>query len=467
MRTMICSNGNCIGATVVLWYKKGHTTHSRDHRRRQTITKFDLSDAIRIGSMIPFSVQNHHQLSNTNLTMDLQSISSSQSDLILLISTESPDFQCPPPPLSPTQNATINLHSDIVNPIYSSESQEAIALGSEVVLKHMEPRKRSKRMQGQLASTGSRKSSQDGSVSLHAFTNKTEDSSTQSKRLGSKQTFDTSRSDTTGRSSLGSWIRKKMLRFKGSGKDATSKKANHKSGRTATTKKEIPGHVLVGGSESTGTADRGGISMLMGSLSIFGSQDNSIEVIGNTFQTVIADDFSAATFSKVLEEPRPLKFDFRDKLELYKGHSTAKKQDDVQNKVERLDREASFMLLSFSVAPSDSCSMSRETDEDTTDDNLAEAIAKEMDLRRLIMGEPEPERINIKEVTIPSKRSKANTILSPRMNAAHTSRMASTQLDKPTTPLEHLSEFFFGSNNENMDSPRAPCGATDDGTISP
>ena len=99
-----------------------------------------------------------------------------------------------------------------------------------------------------------------------------------------------------------------------------------------------------------------------------------------------------------------------------------------------------------------------------------DAIAKEMDLRRLIMGDPEPQRINIREVTIPTKKSKADAVLSPRVNALQPSRTALSQLEKPTTPLEKIAGFFFG-NNENMDSPHVRCGITEDDygddTISP
>ena len=410
--------------------------------------------------------------------MDLRSLSSSQSDLILLISTESVDLPCPPPSSSPQTIQNDNLQYDGGNySVYGSvDSHGATSFGSEIVLTHMEARKKSKKVQAR-ANRESRPEGKDGPASLHKLSNPTEDSSSQGKPLGTKPTFDTLRTEKTGRSSIGSWIKKKVLRMKGSSKDAASKKANKKS-KTANEKNtQVPGHVLVDDeAESIGTNDRDELSTFLGSLSIsdvhklLGSQDNSIEVMEHAYQTATGDDFTAATFSELLDEPAPLRFDFRDRLELYKGRSATKKHDDVQDKVERLHKEASFMLLSFSLAPSDSESLSRETDEDTTDDNLAEAIAKEMNLRRLIMGEPEPPGINIKEVTIPSKKSKANAVLSPRMNAARPNWSSPSQIDKPATPLEQIAGFFFG-NNENMDSPHAPCGMREDfhgnATISP
>lgn len=404
----------------------------------------------------------------SKLTMDLRSLSSSQSDLILLISTESVDLPCPPPS-SPEANK-INAQSDRCEP------NGATVFGSEIVLKHMEARKRSKKLLAEIATTDRGQMSQrsgsqgeDGSIRLHKLSNNTstEDSSCQNKTLSSKPTFETMRTEKTGRTSIGSWIKKKMLRFKG-----PLKKSDLTDKSTEETKKEIPGHVVIDQSESIGTSDRDEISTFFSPMSVsdaqkgFGSQDNSIEVIDRACRTIIADDFSAATFSELLDEPKPLQFDFRDKLELYKGHAVLEKSGDLQDRVKLLKQEASFMLLSFSVAPSDSIS-----DEDTTDDNLAEAIAKEMNLRRLIMGEPEPPRINIKEVTIPARKPKAGAVLSPRVNALHQNQAYKSQLDKPTTPLEKIAGFFFG-DNENMDSPRMRCGIAQgdfggDSTISP
>eukprot|EP00977_Amphora_coffeiformis_P028221 scaffold34915_cov180-Amphora_coffeaeformis.AAC.11 len=413
---------------------------------------------------------------------DLESQSSSESALLLLISSDTADMTTPPPALPMGANNTGNEWDDSFS-VHSCHDHESLSFGSEIILRNMEARKRSRRprsLEGtslqQSLRTGSRYD--DGSISTRKLSAKTEDSSTSNKYQVSEGTFETLRTEKTGRSSFGSWIKKKVLRFNKHGKKATpprkQSKMNSKECHIAT--KNIPGHVtVVDGSESIDNTERD-LSSWLGSMSVgeirkvFGSGE-SIEVTGKDPKTTHADNTLPRTFTDLMEDDESVSgpnIDFRNRLNIYKARSSAynKNNDDVQTKVRRLNKEASFMLMSFSVASSDSDSSSDNTgDDSTTDDNLAEAIAKEMDLRRLIMGDrPEKLAIGIEEVIIPTPKTKIKKrdILSPHHVNGSNQVRSSGQLTKPTTPLQQLAGFFFNPHNhENI------CGASTPSAVSP
>lgn len=382
----------------------------------------------------------------------------------------------------PSANDTGNGEWDCSFRVYSHDDPESHEYGSEIILRNMEPRKKSKHVKPHTCNSSGAKScesqqarSQCDDRSVPKLSTATEDSSTSYKKLFLKETFETARTEKTGRSSLGSWIKKKFLRFKGTETKPRQRKKTINDYKS-TEKKNLRQVVVVGGSESVDTSVRDELSSWLGSMSVgdirkvFGSGETSIEDIED--RTTNADEPLPKTFSELLENDSSAsetRIDFRNRLNIYRARSSAYNTDeDVQTKVQRLNREASFMLMSFSIAPSESYSFSDDT-ESTTDDNLAEAIAKEMDLRRLIMGEAAEETaIGIKEITIPTPKSKKKDVLSPHhVNKCRGKNRPchSTQLAKPTMPPRQMAGFF--SDHENKGGPGAGCGASKDPTLPP
>ena len=403
--------------------------------------------------------------------VDLQSLSSSESALLLLISSDSTDLTPSWPASSHKNVSNTGIEWDKSFSTRKCNEHESLNFGSEIILRNMEARKKSRRTKmqdGTLLQQSLRPHSQcdDGSISTRKF------SAASNKNQCSGGTFESSCTDKTGRSSFRSWVRRKLLRFNKHKKKtkAQTKQCKVNSKDCKNTTKNIPGHVtVVGGSESNENTDRDDLSSWLGSMSVGGIQKvfasgEISEGIENDTSTMDADETFPRTFKELMEDDLSAsksKIDFRNRLNIYKASSSAY-NNDIQKKAKRFDKEASFMPMSFSVASSESSSSSDNAGDDSTaDDNLSEAIAKEIDLRRLILGEkPEKPKIGIEEVIIPFEKTqtKKRDALSPyHVNGSNQLSPFNklTKLTKPTTPLKDLASFFFNQHNhENF------CGAS-------
>ena len=406
----------------------------------------------------------------------IRSQDSSQSELILLISTDSSEV--PPPPKQITEE-TKNMKAPSSDSGGSNEKEQDSAETLYQAENHpYEVRKKSRQILVQKPISSflrhekteqSKDQVQNGCIHK---SNVPGDVSSSLSGLGQKSTFDTLRTEKTGKSLIRSWIKKKVFRFKNSGKDTVSSdksKETLEGPNKSESKKILTGRiVVVNGKESIDYGEREDLSIMLSSISIedihkvFGSEDNSIEVIEGASETIIANSFSLTQSEHFTPQ-----IDFRNRLEIYKARPSAYSTREQFTKTERMNDETNFTLLSFSLASSDSDS-GEYTDEESTDDNLAEAIAKEMNLRRLIMGESETPRHGIREVTIPATEKRRHDILSPRLvNESHQrQKPLSTRLTKPKTPLDKLAGYFFG-DNENNESPHPGCGASQDLQIVP
>lgn len=311
-------------------------------------------------------------------------------------------------------------------------------------------------------------------LSIRKLTNKSEDSSRFTEQTGRS-------SERTGTSSIGSWLRKTVLRRRTGQTPKSSSNGNGADAKAPWNKgkaiKQIPQQVVYHGNADVGEE----ISTLRGSMSTnelrkaFESKDS---LIGSETQTFVDIDVDPSIVSEFADDPSSARGKFQNLLEIYKASGgRGNNNSDVLSKVKKLNKGASFTLISFSVAPSesestddedsdgeDSSSDGDETsdDEESMEDNLADAIAKEMNLRRLVMGD-RGSSPRIREVSIPVAY-KEPSILSPRMNTpkgrTRLGRPVLTAVHKPLTPLEQLSGFFFG--DENVDSPRPTCGSNAD-----
>ena len=259
--------------------------------------------------------------------------------------------------------------------------------------------------------------------------------------LTGKQTFDSSEKSSKGK--FRAWFRKNVL---GTKHDKTSTFKGKK--------KEYPGLVVIDPKDNSNNDRKRGKDELSGILSSM-----SVADIRKTFGS--RDDISGESITSCSSGTREVpkeQIDFRNRLELYKARSSAYKKKNLV-KPEKMKKESSFTLLSFSSShSSDSSSLESCSDEDLTDDNLLDTIG------RLVMGEREPIQ-TIKEMAVMVPKApvvQKNRPLSPRPVANHHNTPSKSSAPKITQlfksggniPIGKTGNFSLSSENQAPGSPK-------------
>lgn len=401
------------------------------------------------------------------------SLTDSESDILLLLSSDTSQ------PGAPERKAMIEHDSENFIRAGASENDvEATVYASDMILRQMKvknrptsrkdssfrpddekiPRKKThsqpENPESELSHNALEK--EDDILAHRLKNNKSEDSS--------RITAQTSRSsEKTGKSSIRSWLRRKVLR-----RNDHSRRNSHNTDTVmpwydVKESKPIPDQVMCNdGNQDANKDTQDGFSDRLGSMSV------------SEFQKVIETSDSQEISHAAVDHSK-----FKNYLEIYKAASRTESDERVLAKFRRPPRDPSFTLISFSLAPSESDEYDDTSDDDNEDgtseddevgtsdedytdgdsdtfeDNLPYAIAKEMNLRRLIMGDEKQEpALKIQSVSIPTP--KTPNVLSPRMNTqderdSPERRSTTMVVNKPQTPLQQLTGFFFSC--ENRDSP--------------